>query len=79
MRKLLAGALVGAVVLAIAAIAYATTTTTYHETFINKKGKLVKTKSTSVPSAKSVSNAAVPLKGAATSRFASSIAARTGT
>jgi hypothetical protein len=47
-RKLVAGAVVGAVVLAIAAIAYATTTTTYNETFINKKGKLVKTKSTSV-------------------------------
>jgi len=47
-RKLLAGGVVGAVVLAIAAIAYATTTTTYSETFINKKGKLVKTKNTSV-------------------------------
>src|SRR5204863_3375503 len=45
---LVAGAVVGAVVLAIAAIAYATTTTTYSETFINKKGKLVKTKNTSV-------------------------------
>ena len=51
MRKLLAGAVVGAVVLAIAAIAYATMTTTYHQTFINKKGKLVKTKNTSVGTA----------------------------
>jgi hypothetical protein len=47
-RKLLLGAMVGVVVLAVAAIAYATTTTTFNQTFIGKNGKLVKTKSTSV-------------------------------
>ncbi|HEY0631152.1 MAG TPA: hypothetical protein VGC98_03785 [Thermoleophilaceae bacterium] len=48
MRKLLAGALVGAVVLAVAAIAYATTTATFNQSYINAKGKVVKSRSTSV-------------------------------
>ena len=47
MRKLLLGAAVGVVVLAVAAIAYATTVTTFNQTYIGKNGKLVKTKSTS--------------------------------
>jgi hypothetical protein len=40
--------MVGAVVLAVAAIAYATTTATFEQSYIDKKGKLVKSRSTSV-------------------------------
>jgi hypothetical protein len=47
-RKLLLGATVGVVVLAIAAIAYATTTTTFEQTYVGKNGKVVKSRSTSV-------------------------------
>lgn len=48
MRKLLVGAIAGAVMLAVAAIALATTTQTFDQKYIGKNGKVTKAKNASV-------------------------------
>jgi hypothetical protein len=48
LRKLFAGAIAGAVMLAVAAIAFATTTQTYDQKYIDKKGKVTKAKNASI-------------------------------